>query len=219
MEKKTYYMILGVPRTESTSGIRAAFRDLAKRLHPDVAGQEQTRAFQEVAEAYAVLSDPEGRRAYNHKLRADEGQRLGAQPMVREAVSIFAHPNRIRPSFEAMYQRFQRNFTGLGVPKSERLEGLNVEVLLDPIEVVHGCVVPVSLPAFGPCPRCDGSGRDWLLVCGSCQGQGVVERDEVVGVQVPPLTPAGSVIEVHLSELGIHNFVLRVHVLHQGVAR
>jgi DnaJ-class molecular chaperone len=72
MERKTYYMILGVSSTESASGIRAAYRDLAKRLHPDVAGEQATRSFQEISEAYAVLSDPERRRRYNDELSRAE---------------------------------------------------------------------------------------------------------------------------------------------------
>lgn len=35
MERKTHYVVLGVSNTESPSGIRAAYRDLAKRLHPE----------------------------------------------------------------------------------------------------------------------------------------------------------------------------------------
>ena len=83
MEKKTYYMILGVSSTESDRGIRSAYRDLAKRLHPDVAGEQATRSFQEISEAYGVLSDPQRRREYNHELsRAEHG----------ESVTIFLKP-------------------------------------------------------------------------------------------------------------------------------
>src|SRR5690242_4584146 len=92
MERKTYYMILGVSSTESDRGIRAAYRDLAKRLHPDVAGEQATRSFQEVTEAYGVLSDPQRRREYNDKLsRADGGvpvRRSPPDPFVREPVTI-----------------------------------------------------------------------------------------------------------------------------------
>jgi DnaJ domain len=52
MDGRTYYMILGVPRTESPGGIRSAYRGLAKKLHPDVAGEQATHAFQEITEAY-----------------------------------------------------------------------------------------------------------------------------------------------------------------------
>ncbi|MBI3303367.1 MAG: DnaJ domain-containing protein, partial [Deltaproteobacteria bacterium] len=48
MLKKDYYLILGVSRTESPRGIRAAFRELAKRYHPERIGPQGTRFFQEI---------------------------------------------------------------------------------------------------------------------------------------------------------------------------
>ena len=41
MDGRTYYMILGVPRTESPGGIRSAYRDLARRLHPDAENERR----------------------------------------------------------------------------------------------------------------------------------------------------------------------------------
>jgi DnaJ-class molecular chaperone len=38
METRSFYVVLGVPRTESPAGIRKAFRELALRYHPDRAG-------------------------------------------------------------------------------------------------------------------------------------------------------------------------------------
>jgi molecular chaperone DnaJ len=209
MERKTYYMILGVSRTEGSKGIRAAYRDLAKRLHPDVAGEQATRAFQEVTEAYEVLSDPQQRRNYNDKLRRDGDvgfvARSAAEPIVRDPVSILGQPESIRPSFEAMHDRFLRNFAGTRVPKSERLEGLNVDVLLTAEEAFRGCVVPVGVPVFGRCPQCGGSGRDWLFPCAYCQQKGTIETEELVRVRIPPMTASGSTYEIPLQGLGIHN--------------
>lgn len=217
MERKTYYMILGVSSTESPSGIRAAYRDLAKRLHPDVAGAQTTRAFQEVSEAYSVLSDPQRRRDYNHKLkRAADGDGVVVarprEPLIRDPVSIIGHPESIRPSFEALYDRFLRNFTGIGVPKSEQLEGLNFEVLLTRDESARGCVVPIDVPVFSRCPQCGGSGRDWVFPCAYCQQQGLIEKEERLHVHVPPMAPSGSLYQIPLRGLGIHNFYLRLHV-------
>jgi DnaJ-class molecular chaperone len=219
MDRKTYYMVLGVSSTESSAGIRAAYRDLAKRLHPDVAGQEATRAFQEVTEAYSVLSDPERRRDYNDELKrsADDGivVRRPREPATREPVTILGHPDSIRPSFDAMYDRFLRNFAGMGVPKSERLEGLNFEVLLTPDESARGCVVPVDVPVFGRCPACGGSGRDWVFPCTYCQEQGMIEKAERLYLRIPPMAPSGTVYETPLRGFGIHNFYLRLHVFLQ----
>ena len=199
MERKTYYMILGVSSTESPKGIRAAYRDLAKRLHPDVSGDETTGAFQEVAEAYRVLSDPQLRRP-------------PPEPPVREPLTILGHPEDIHPSFDAMYDRFLRNFTGIGIPKSEHLEGLNFEVLLTPDESALGCTVPVRVPVFSRCPECGGSGRDWMFPCAFCQQQGMVESEQTVRVRIPPMSPSGLVLEIPLQGLGINNFYLRLHL-------
>lgn len=67
MEFKDYYAILGVPRSASEKEIKAAYRRLARKHHPDVnKGQAQAEArFKEVGEAYEVLSDPQKRRQYD----------------------------------------------------------------------------------------------------------------------------------------------------------
>jgi len=219
MERKTYYMILGVSSTESDKGIRAAYRDLAKRLHPDVAGAQATRSFQDVSEAYGVLSDPQRRREYNNKLRRAENgggvavRRSPPEPLVREPVVILGSRDGVRPSFDAMYDRFLRNFTGIGVPKSEQLEGLNLEVLLTPEEASRGCVVPIGVPVFRRCPQCGGSGHDWVFSCLYCQQQGMIESEEQLRIQIPPMAPSGSIYEIPLRGLGIHNFWLRLHVI------
>ena len=222
MARKTHYTVLGISRSESVGGIRAAYRDLAKRLHPDVAGDRTTRAFQEVTEAYSVLSDPERRHDYNRALeQADDTEsavryRSPVEAVIRAPLAVLGQPETIRPSFEAMYERFLRNFTGIGVPKSERLEGLNIEILLTPEEAARGCVLPISVPAFSRCPRCRGSGRDWLSGCAWCGGQGVIESEEAVRVWIPAMTPPGSILEIPLQGLGIHNFFLRLHVFSEA---
>ena len=205
MEKKTYYMVLGVSRTESPAGIRAAYRDLVRRLHPDVAGDGSTRAFQELSRAYDVLSDPRRRREYNSELDAED-------PPIHEATSIRAHPETIHPSFEALYDRILRNFTGLGVPKSARLEALDIEVMLDRDEAASGCTVPVGVPTFHRCPHCRGLGVVWSYACTQCRQSGVIETERLVEVRIPPGVPSGVTYEVALHGLGIHDFRLRIHV-------
>ena len=221
MERKTHYMTLGVSHTESPTGIRARYRDLAKKLHPDVAGEQATRAFQEVSEAFNVLSDPERRREYNRELsRYDDGDPVAVvynhssrpRSIVRDPVAILGNPESVLPSFEALYERFLRNFTGLRVPKSEQVEALDFEVLLTPEEAWHGCVVPIGVPVFERCPQCGGSGRDWASSCAYCRQKGMIETEEVVRVRIPRLVPSGSVFELPLGGLGISNLRLRLHV-------
>jgi DnaJ-class molecular chaperone len=215
MNERTYYMILGVSRTESTGGIRSAYRDLAKKLHPDIAGQQATHAFQEITEAYDVLSDPRRRRAYNDELRRAESKAVMPPPPVepvRAPVSILVDAEAIRPSFDETYDRFLGDFSGIGVPRSDHVEGLNVEVVLTPEEGRRGCALPIGVPAFHRCRQCGGSGREWLFPCLTCRQLGMIEREEIVRVRIPPMAPSGSIFEIPLRGSGIHDFCLRLHV-------
>jgi DnaJ-class molecular chaperone len=195
---------------------------LAKRYHPDLAGPEETRKFQDIQEAYEVLSDPEKRRLYNHELEQDEVRvrprpepvfaRPRPEPLIPEPMSVLRGFETIRPSFEPLFERFLRNFTERSIPKGERLESLNVEVVLSPEEAASGVTIPVGVPVFYTCPQCGGSGRDWLFPCLECGAQGMIEDEETVRIRVPPLVPDRALIEVPMHGLGIHNFYLRLHI-------
>lgn len=66
MADKDYYRILGVPRTADDKAIKAAFRDLARKFHPDVNdAPDASERFKEINEAYSVLSDEEKRAQYD----------------------------------------------------------------------------------------------------------------------------------------------------------
>ena len=66
MEFKEYYKTLGVEKTASEAEIKKAYRTLARKYHPDVSKEADASArMAEVNEAYAVLSDPEKRAAFD----------------------------------------------------------------------------------------------------------------------------------------------------------
>lgn len=66
MEFKDYYKILGLSRDAKPEDIKRAYRTLARKYHPDVSTEKDAEArFKEVGEAYAVLKDPEKRKAYD----------------------------------------------------------------------------------------------------------------------------------------------------------
>lgn len=73
-DEKDYYAILGVPRTADPREVQEAFRRLAKRHHPDHVGDQGTRKFQQIQEAYEVLSHPDRRRSYDADLRRRQEQ-------------------------------------------------------------------------------------------------------------------------------------------------
>jgi hypothetical protein len=231
MAQKDYYIILGVSPTATTRSIQRAFRTLAKQYHPDRVGSQGTSAFQDVVEAYEVLSNPERREIYDRRLRPAESterygsqpeplipepsrymQRLWDDPLRLEQQSILYDFMTIRPSFEALRARALRNFTGAGVPKGERVESLNIEVILSPDETRRGGVLRLGVPVFAPCMRYADTGHTWGVACLACMGQGMCEQEKMVAVRMPPQVRHGTILEMPLRGLGLHNLYLRLHI-------
>ena len=225
MAIKNYYVVLGVHREVSDAGIRSAYKDLAKQFHPDRIGEHSTEAFQAISEAYQTLSDPEKRRLHNRLLdqeedrRREAGQRgnirrgLEPEPLSWERVSMMEDYQHARSSFEGLYQRFLRDFTGRGVPNAVKAEELNFEVILTADEARHGGVISVQLPMYYRCSLCRGNGRDWMFPCFDCQGSGVIETQRPVNIRFPPGVRSGTVIETPLSESGNDNLHIRLYLL------
>src|SRR5581483_11142011 len=62
---ENYYAILGIPIDADSDMLKRAYRQLARRYHPDLAGPEGAIEMKRINRAYAVLSDPEKRRSYD----------------------------------------------------------------------------------------------------------------------------------------------------------
>ena len=65
--KRDYYEVLGVSKDADDATIKKAYRQLAKKYHPDMnpGDKEAEKKFKEASEAYAVLSDADKRRQYD----------------------------------------------------------------------------------------------------------------------------------------------------------
>lgn len=205
MPRKNYYTILGIDEEASPSGIRGAFRDLVKRYHPDRVGPEGTKHFQEILEAYEHLSNPELRRQYNDSLRQAPPTlwRPQPEPLIPRAASFFDESKLGETLSAVRFEPLFRKFTP---------EALNLKVILSPEEAAFGVEAPIRLPVSRPCPRCDGTGQDWLFPCEYCLETGFIEDQRIIGVRIPPMIRDGSIVEIGLESVGVHNVFLRLHI-------
>ena len=62
---ENYYTILGVPANADVDTVKRAYRQLARRFHPDLAGPAGALEMKRINRAYAVLSDPDKRHQYD----------------------------------------------------------------------------------------------------------------------------------------------------------
>lgn len=69
---KTYYQILGIEKNADIHQIKAAFRKLAKKHHPDVSNDKESEmVFKSIREAYEFLSDEQSKRIYDEFLNSN----------------------------------------------------------------------------------------------------------------------------------------------------
>jgi curved DNA-binding protein len=163
LEFKDYYRTLGVARDATADDIKKAFRKLARKYHPDLSKEPGAEArMKEVNEAYAVLSDPEKRAAYDALGR---GYRPGQE--FRPPPDWDANFEFSGPGFGAEAADFSDFFAELfgrmgGRPREggfgrheTRGEDHHAKVLLDIEDAWRGTTRQISLRV----PRMDASGR------------------------------------------------------------
>jgi molecular chaperone DnaJ len=228
MITRDYYLVLGVSRTAQPNEIRQAFRQRALERHPDHVGSGSTRDFQDLSDAYHVLFNPERRAAYDAELRRDEAMSrgpvtdlrsrrapvVGVEPLARSGwpSSLFHDFRAAHDVVEETFGQLLRSFTGWGERKSDQVQAIDVEVLLDPSEALDGAVLAIGVPASTVCPACDGTGIDGWYPCRLCGQSGLLEREIPVQVPVPPWLNDGTVIETSLARYGGRRTVLRTRI-------
>ncbi len=223
MAAKNYYMILGVSRQESARGIQEAFRSLAKRYHPDRMGSQGTAAFQDIVEAYQVLSDPSRRVLYNQGLRQAEGISPvtpesssppfgpAPEPLVPEPPTGMRGAYALHPAFASWGDRIRQRV----IEEAEwetPLEGLEVRILLSAQEAMTGGTLPVNIPVYYSCSACRGSGRTWRYVCSTCHGQAILQEQATLRVRIPSMVQDGTLLEVPVRGLGVPNCYVRLYL-------
>jgi DnaJ-class molecular chaperone len=227
---KNYYLILGISPDADLENIKSAYRQKAKEFHPDRFGEE-TQGFLDIQEAYTILSDPLKRRLFDRQLHESRvygmpashpPERLGFRKASAEPLRDPDHPldfgeasltrsfQTFSPSFDEIFERLWRNFSGLAHPKAEDLKRLTAEIILTPDEASQGGQIRIMVPARAVCPTCGGHGGIGLYQCWRCAGEGALSGEYPVHIFFKPDIKDGTQTEVSLDRFGISNCYLRV---------
>jgi len=195
-EKRDYYEVLGVERNADASQLKARYRKIALKYHPDrnPGDKEAEDRFKEAAEAYEVLSNPEKRQLYDqfgHRAFENGG---GGSGGFRDFDDIFS-------SFGDIFQDFfgfraggrggqSRARRGADLRYDLRIEftdaafGKETQLDLEKMEICDECRGSGAKPGTEPqtCDQCGGTGQfvrsqgffSVKSVCPKCRGQGTI---------------------------------------------
>ena len=83
MVKRDYYEVLGISKNATKDEIKKAYKQLAKKYHPDINKENDGEKFKEISEAYAVLSDDNKKAQYDQYGHAGFDQRFSQEDIFR----------------------------------------------------------------------------------------------------------------------------------------
>jgi molecular chaperone DnaJ len=185
-EKRDYYEVLGVSKTASDAEIKAAYKKMAIKYHPDrnPGNKEAEEKFKEAAEAYDVLRDPEKRQRYDQfgfaGMNGQGGFGGGASMSMDDIFSMFGDIFG-GGSFGGGFGGFSGfgGFGGGGGKHVEKGADLRLKVRVNLKEVASGVTKKFKINKYVTCPHCQGSGSEdgKKETCSKCKGSGVTYRN------------------------------------------
>lgn len=175
-QKRDYYEVLGIDKNADDAAIKKAYRQLAKKYHPDMnpGNQEAEKKFKEASEAYAVLSDPDKRRQYDQfghaafEGGAGGGGFGGFDFTGADMGDIFGD------IFGDLFGGGRSRRASNGPMQGANLRA-QVRVTFE--EAVFGCDKEIELTLKDECGKCHGTGAKpgtSPITCTKCGGKGQV---------------------------------------------
>lgn len=184
-EKRDYYEILGVSKSASKADVKKAYRQLAKKYHPDVnKAADAEDKFKEVQEAYEVLSEDSKRTAYDQYGHAGTSGFDGGYGGFPGATDFSGYDTSGFGDFTDIGSIFDSFFGGTfgrerGKGRAKQGADIQVKFILKLEEAVFGKEETVKYRRKFQCDKCNGSGAKngtSMEKCKQCNGQGRVTR-------------------------------------------
>lgn len=201
---KDYYKILGINEFDSAENIKAAYRKMARKWHPDVAGnsEEAIIRFKEINEAYETLSNltkkaeyDRARHFYSYIKNGSAGsgaakENTATNHTEKKTHNESGHTNEkknFKFSWEDFLSKKQRKNSYNSTEKSSPQKGEDIytDVEITLLESIHGTEKTINMLQNGVCPKC--GGRKFIngAQCTHCHGTGKYTSYKKFTVKIP----------------------------------
>lgn len=163
-----YYSLLEIDRSATAEQIKAAYRKLAKKYHPDVnqGDQESEEKFKQISEAYSVLSDPDKKQNYD---------RFGSA----EPQNPFQGGHNFDFDPSSIFEEF------FGRRHNSQVRGnlhLQVAIKVPLKDFIVGADKNVQYSRMRTCKTCSGAGGSNPSTCNKCGGTGIITISHNLGI-------------------------------------
>jgi molecular chaperone DnaJ len=220
--QQDYYELLGVSKQASEAEIKKAYKKLAMKYHPDRNQDDKSaeEKFKDIQKAYAILSNPQKKAAY------DQFGHAGVDGPMGGGAGGFGFGDVFEDIFENIFSGGRRQQH----TRAQRGSDLQIGIQLTLEEAAHGKQVEITVPRHTQCQECEGSGarkgtqpkncetcagvgqvriqqgffsiqqtcptchgEGKVVVdpCGSCHGQGRIREEKKLTVKIPAGVDSG----------------------------
>jgi len=191
--QKDYYKILGVAKSIKMADLKKAYRDLAKKHHPDAnsGSKKAEENFKKISEAYSILSNSKKRKQYD-RMRADRAR--PQRPTSRGSTHWDAQDYARQYTRQGPRDDFRGSQNRTGFDEEPQIDpdfpsqGFDLQFLIDvPFEVAAlGGTLPFSYEKYVTCPECSGTGVNADQdPCPECRGTQRVVEEADMQVTIP----------------------------------
>ncbi len=210
---KNLYSVLGVDSSASKAAIKAAFRTLAKKYHPDInkGNKSFEKKFKEIKQAYEVLSDdkkryeydklngfnqiPKQTKTYTNPYKAQEEYKKRASSSNTKKQP---NPQQEENNFKEEFSKFVNEVFSQKEKTVQPINGsdINIDLTVSIFEAQTGTTRRVNILHSQRCHNCYGKKFVNGFKCPICDGLGQINTHKTIMVRIPAGTIQGNIITV-----------------------
>lgn len=208
---KDLYKVLELTYEATVEEIKASYRKLARKYHPDVAASiDDVEKFKEIKEAYEILINSDSRKKYDvlrgfykEKIKKDYEKESLRKNKYEEYIKKAKRHSETGEAFsksfnDALDNLFQTKKGSSASTSKTPVNGedITIDLTISCFEALNGTNRKVNILHTEPCPNCGGRKFINESQCVMCKGTGILSLQKKINVKIPKGVTQGSKVRI-----------------------